>query len=532
VLRVIVIVYSLFFFLPVLLYQPDDGGPFLATQMLHAFSSNSSISPFVKGQVVSEYVTRMQHQYGANALISLVVTPFEAYPIINRVDLLSSVRAYETVTIAFSSVDPSGTVFSTSALFNHHSFYARQAGCAILLYLFIAVILISGYGIITADVQRLVLAPIERMMNMVDEVSRNPLQKLHFDPEIRSGGEYEMRLLERSLEKITSLLRVGFGEAGAGIIRANLNMQDGTCTINPLLPGVRVYAIFGFCAIHDFEFATQQLSNEVLTFVNKIAEIVHSNIHNWRGQCNKNLGNAFIVVWRIGDQSTLLASYSSRASIQRDAPFFMNRSPHSSKNTRGYSRLESFNNAYTTGTGAAVSETKKKKEVDLSRVPDIERWADHSLISYLKIIASLNRSKEILKYRSEPRLTLSGAQEFKVRMGFGLHAGWAIEGAVGSLQKVDATYLSPHVNMAARLETASKQYGVAVLISQNVYELMSDEAKELCRRIDKVTVKGSTVPIDIYTYDCWQDQAFKEERKKNSMDFKHAGTKYYVIGTR
>jgi class 3 adenylate cyclase len=179
-----------------------------------------------------------------------------------------------------------------------------------------------------------------------------------------------------------------------------------------------------------------------------------------------------------------------------------------------------------------VSETKKKKEVDLSRVPDIERWADHSLISYLKIIASLNRSKEILKYRSEPRLTLSGAQEFKVRMGFGLHAGWAIEGAVGSLQKVDATYLSPHVNMAARLETASKQYGVAVLISQNVYELMSDEAKELCRRIDKVTVKGSTVPIDIYTYDCWQDQAFKEERKKNSMDFKHAGTKYYVIGTR
>ena len=36
----------------------------------------------------------------------------------------------------------------------------------------------------------------------------------------------------------------------------------------------------------------------------------------------------------------------------------------------------------------------------------------------------------------------------QVRMGFGLHAGWAIEGAVGSLQKVDATYLSPHVNMA------------------------------------------------------------------------------------
>ena len=40
------------------------------------------------------------------------------------------------------------------------------------------------------DVQRLVLAPIERMMNMVDEVSRNPLQKLQFDHENNSGGMY------------------------------------------------------------------------------------------------------------------------------------------------------------------------------------------------------------------------------------------------------------------------------------------------------------------------------------------------------
>lgn len=34
-----------------------------------------------------------------------------------------------------------------------------------------------------------------------------------------------MRLLESSLEKISSLLRVGFGEAGAGIVRSNLTMQ-------------------------------------------------------------------------------------------------------------------------------------------------------------------------------------------------------------------------------------------------------------------------------------------------------------------
>jgi class 3 adenylate cyclase len=50
-------------------------------------------------------------------------------------------------------------------------------------------------------------------------------------------------------------------------------------------------------------------------------------------------------------------------------------------------------------------------------------------------------------------------------MGFGLHIGWGIEGAVGSKFKIDASYLSPNVNMAARLEAATKQFGVTLLIS-------------------------------------------------------------------
>ena len=32
---------------------------------------------------------------------------------------------------------------------------------------------------------------------------------------------------------------------------------------------------------------------------------------------------------------------------------------------------------------------------------------------------------------------------YEVEMGFGLHIGWAIEGAIGSKFKIDASYLSP-----------------------------------------------------------------------------------------
>jgi class 3 adenylate cyclase len=45
-----------------------------------------------------------------------------------------------------------------------------------------------------------------------------------------------------------------------------------------------------------------------------------------------------------------------------------------------------------------------------------------------------------------------------VTLGFGLHCGWAIEGAIGSYYKIDPSYLSHNVNMSSRLEAATKIY--------------------------------------------------------------------------
>ena len=82
----------------------------------------------------------------------------------------------------------------------------------------------------------------------------------------------------------------------------------------------------------------------------------------------------------------------------------------------------------------------------------------------------MNRDAQVIAYRDDKRLSGQNGH-FNLRMGFGLHAGWAIEGAVGSLQKVDATYLSPHVNMAARIETAAKKFGVDILMSERFFEV-------------------------------------------------------------
>lgn len=98
--------------------------------------------------------------------------------------------------------------------------------------------------------------------------------------------------------------------------------------------------------------------------------------------------------------------------------------------------------------------------------------ADMSVFSFLKIIAKLNKYNEILYYNKNEEMQ-SRIPGFKVKMGFGLHQGWAIEGAIGSLFKIDASYLSPNVNMAARLEAATAQFETPILVSGHLRDICS-----------------------------------------------------------
>jgi class 3 adenylate cyclase len=78
-----------------------------------------------------------------------------------------------------------------------------------------------------------------------------------------------------------------------------------------------------------------------------------------------------------------------------------------------------------------------------------------SVISFLKIIAALKKSRKIHKYSLNKKLN-KRLPNYSVKLGFGLHIGWAIEGAIGSFYKIDASYLSPNVNIASKLEAATK----------------------------------------------------------------------------
>jgi hypothetical protein len=66
----------------------------------------------------------------------------------------------------------------------------------------------------------------------------------------------ETVVLEQTIVKIGALLALGFGEAGSKIIAANM---AGGGEINPMMPGQKIIAIFGFCDIRNFTDATEVL---------------------------------------------------------------------------------------------------------------------------------------------------------------------------------------------------------------------------------------------------------------------------------
>ena len=79
--------------------------------------------------------------------------------------------------------------------------------------------------------------------------------------------------------------------------------MSGTDDINPMLPGQKIISIFGFCDIRNFTDATEVLQEGVMVFVNEIGEIVHKIVDNYSGAANKNIGDAFLLVWKFVQKS-------------------------------------------------------------------------------------------------------------------------------------------------------------------------------------------------------------------------------------
>lgn len=418
------------------------------------------------------------------------------------------------------------------ALFDETAATQLEALLSICKTTLVVVVVLLGVALLYSDAQTLVVGPIERMMFVVKALADNPLQSTFssLDATAAPGASalsappspiaeagtptlwtlcgdlqqrlrvcmrreqvrqnYETALLENTLKKIGALVQVGFGAAGAEIIRHNIGDESGGAELDPMVPGRLITAIYGFCDIRNFTDTTECLQQDVMLYVNCLGRIVHTATHANLGMANKNIGDAFLLSWKLCDGRL---------------------HPHDDFHPCGVSDYcdEAARRRRTSAMdGGPAAKDLKTVEVQTTdggvRQVSPSEVANSALAAFALCIVDIeasNRNGALAGFTSRPEVVQRFGRGFKIRMGFGMHCGYSIEGAIGTVLKIDATYISQHVEMSDRLEAASKTLGSPLNLSHWFVDLLPPQTSRRCRPVDRVLAPGCPVPMTIYTLD-------------------------------
>nr|WP_233410800.1 GAF domain-containing protein [Rugamonas sp. CCM 8940] len=105
-------------------------------------------------------------------------------------------------------------------------------------------------------------------------------------------------------------------------------------------------------------------------------------------------------------------------------------------------------------------------------------------------------------------------------IGIGLNSDQVVSGNIGSKKRMDYTIIGDGVNLAARLESACKQYGAHILLSEFTYRALRGTYR--LRELDIVVVRGKTQPVAIYEVMDYHDEASYPQLSEALGLFRHA----------
>lgn len=115
-----------------------------------------------------------------------------------------------------------------------------------------------------------------------------------------------------------------------------------------------------------------------------------------------------------------------------------------------------------------------------------ENHAEQAVRSALDMLAELPSLNKALMAEGYP----------EIKIGIGVHTGYAVLGNIGSERKLDYTVIGDTVNLSSRLEGLTKQYACDILISESTYLEVKDIFQ--CTYADTVKVKGKEAAVRIY----------------------------------
>ncbi|KAF4653132.1 hypothetical protein FOL47_010675, partial [Perkinsus chesapeaki] len=213
-------------------------------------------------------------------------------------------RDEEMTTYSYTPIECSATTVSQTnnglacdkavayARFEMKSLKRRSNALDMISTLFVCILLATLSIQFQNDTQKLVIAPIEKMVNIIKQLAEEPLRKPDAHSEdnhttaandndspgasnghTNGGPQLETRMLENTILKIGRLLQVGFGVAGAEIVSKNMSCGDGE--LNIMMPGRCIFGIFAYVGMRRLATLADQSGRDITILVNRIAAIVH-----------------------------------------------------------------------------------------------------------------------------------------------------------------------------------------------------------------------------------------------------------------